>query len=81
MLQNSFGIQLSYASVDRGDGSDPRPSARDILSLLRVPAGMRDATATWDDREEAVLAIPVTDDGHVLTLSEEDTVESTLSTS
>lgn len=81
MLQNSFGIQLSYASVDRGDGSDPRPSARDILSLLRVPAGMRDATAAWDDREEAVLAIPVTDDGHVLTLSEEDTVESTLSTS
>lgn len=80
MLQNSFGIQLSYASVDRGDGSDPRPSARDILSLLRVPAGMRDATAAWDDREEAVLAIPVTDDGHVLTLSEEDTVESTLST-
>ncbi|MFB8189945.1 hypothetical protein ACFC14_11505 [Microbacterium sp. NPDC055988] len=81
MPQNSFGVHLSYASVDRTDGTDPRPSARDILSLLRVPAGVRDATAEWDGREEAVLAIPVTDDGHVLTLSEDDTIESTLSAS
>ncbi|WP_136043527.1 MULTISPECIES: hypothetical protein [unclassified Microbacterium] len=81
MSQNSFGVHLSYASVDRADGTDPRPSAREILSLLRVPAGVRDATTEWDGREEAVLAIPVTDDGHVLTLSEEDTIESTLSAS
>lgn len=81
MPQNSFGVHLSYASVDRGDGTDPRPAARDVLSLLRVPAGVRDATAAWDDREEAVFAIPVTDDGHVLTLSRQDTIESSLSVS
>ncbi|MDF2507425.1 MAG: hypothetical protein K0Q52_1284 [Microbacterium sp.] len=81
MPLNSFGVHLSSASVDRGDGSDPRASARDILSLLRVPAGVRDATAAWDDREEAVLAIPVTDDGRVLTLSEADTIESALTAS
>lgn len=81
MPQNSFGVHLSYASVDRGDGTDPRPAARDILSVLRVLAGVRDATAAWDDRDEAVLAIPVTDDGHVLTLSEQDTIQSSLSAS
>lgn len=78
MLQNSFGVHVSYASVDRGDGSDPRTAAIDILARLRVPAGLRDATGEWGDRQEAVLAIPVTDDGHVLTLSADDRVESTL---
>lgn len=78
MLQNSFGVHVSYASVDRGDGSDPRTVAIDILARLRVPAGLRDATGEWGDRQEAVLAIPVTDDGHVLTLSADDRVESTL---
>ncbi|MEV4666743.1 hypothetical protein [Microbacterium sp. LWO12-1.2] len=78
MLQNSFGVHVSYASVDRGDGSDPRTVATDILARLRVPAGLRDATGEWGDRQEAVLAIPVTDDGHVLTLSGDDRVESTL---
>jgi hypothetical protein len=81
MPQNSFGVHLSYTSVDRGDGTDPRDAAHDVLARLRVLAGVRDATAAWDDREEAVLAIAVTDDGHVLTLSEEDTIESTLSAS
>lgn len=79
MLQNSFGVSLSYASVDRGDGSDPRAAATEVLSLLRVPAGVRDATSAWGGREEAVLAIPVTDDGRVLTLSAKDTIETTLS--
>lgn len=79
MLQNSFGVRLSYASVDRGDGSDPRPAAQEILSELRIPAGLRDATAEWADAaQEAVLSIPVTDDGRVLTLSAEDRIESTL---
>lgn len=80
MLQNSFGIHVSTASVDSGDGSDPRDAATRVLSRLRVPAGLRDATAAWEDREEAVLAIPVTDDGHVLTLSADDRIESTLTT-
>lgn len=78
MLQNSFGVHVSYASVDRGDGSDPRPAAVGILARLRVPAGLRDATGEWNDHQEAVLAIPVTDDGHVLTLSADDRVEQSL---
>ncbi|MFK3676109.1 hypothetical protein ACI2IP_00170 [Microbacterium sp. NPDC090218] len=78
MLQNSFGVHLSSASVDRGDGSDPRATAQEVLARLRVPAGLRDATQEWGDREEAVLAVPVTDDGHVLTLTEEDGIASTL---
>lgn len=79
MLQNSFGVHLSSASVDRGDGSDPRAAALDILARLRVPAGLREATQKWGDGQEAVLAIPVTDDGHVLTLDELDGIASTLS--
>ena len=78
MLQNSFGVHVSYASVDRGDGSDPRAVAIDILTRLRVPAAVRDATGEWSAQQEAVLSIPVTDDGHVLTLSADDLVESTL---
>lgn len=80
MLQNSFGVQLSYASVDRGDGSDPRTAAQDVLARLRVLAGLRDATGDWGDAQDAVLAIPLTDDRHVLTLDDEDGVASTLST-
>lgn len=80
MLQNSFGVQLSYASVDRGDGSDPRAAAQDVLARLRVLAGLRDATGDWGDAQEAVLAIPLTDDRHVLTLDDEDGIASTLTT-
>ena len=78
MLQNSFGVQVSYASVDRSDGSDPRPSARDVLSALRALAGVRDATAAWGDRTEAVLVIPLTDGGTLLTLTDEDAIATTL---
>lgn len=80
MLQNSFGVQLSYASVDRGDGSDPRAAAQDVLARLRVLAGVRDATGDWGDAQDAVLTIPLTDDRHVLTLNDEDGVSSTLTT-
>lgn len=78
MPQNSFGVQVSYASVDRGDGSDPRPSAREALSSLRVLAAVRDAGTAWGDRAEAVLVIPLTDGGAVLTLTDEDTIATTL---
>ena len=69
---------MSYASVDREDGSDPRPSAREILERLRVLAAVRDASAAWADRDEAVLAIAVTDENAVLTLTAEDVIETTL---
>lgn len=78
MLQNSFGVQLSYASVDRADGSDPRAAAQEVLARLRVLAGLRDATGDWGDAQEAVLAIPVTDERHILTLNDQDGVESIL---
>ncbi|HWV48562.1 MAG TPA: hypothetical protein VN035_03820, partial [Microbacterium sp.] len=41
-------------------------------------AAVRDAVAAWDDRAEAVLAIPLTDDDAVLTLTGDDTVATTL---
>lgn len=78
MLQNSFGVQLSYASVDRGDGTDPRAQAHEILSRLRVPAGIQDAASEWGERDEAVVEVPLTDDGHVLTLSDDDRIETNL---
>lgn len=79
MLQNSFGVHVFNASVDQADGSDPRAAARSILVAHRVLASVRDATAEWsDDDQEAVLGIPVTDDGRVLTLSASDTIETEL---
>ncbi|WP_243224728.1 hypothetical protein [Microbacterium sp. CIAB417] len=78
MLHNSFGVQLSYASVDRGDGSDPRGAAREVLSRLRVLAAVRDATATWDLQDAGDLAIALTDDGRVLTLSAQDAIETSM---
>lgn len=80
MLQNSFGVQLSYASVDGGDRSDPRAAAQDVLARLRVLAGLRDATGDGGEGQEAVVAIPVTDDRRVLTLTEDDGIASTLTT-
>lgn len=76
---SSFGVQMSYASIDRGDGSDPRADARAILRRLRVPAGISDGETPWADaQQEAVVTIPVADDGRVLTLNEADVVETTL---
>ncbi|WEK62598.1 MAG: hypothetical protein P0Y60_07630 [Candidatus Microbacterium colombiense] len=78
MLQNSFGVQLTSASVDRGDGSDPRDAAIDVLRRERVLAAVRDGGAQWDAQEEAALLIAVTDDGRVLTLDPADGIETTL---
>lgn len=76
---NNFGVQLSHASVDRGDGADPRAQTRDILTRLRVPAGLLDADAAWGEpQQEAVVTIPVTDTGQVLTLTDDDAVDTTL---
>ena len=73
MSDVSFGVQLSFASVDRGDGADPRDDARRILTEHRVPAAIRHAIAPWsEDLQEAVVLVPVTDDGHVLTLTDDD---------
>ncbi|MGL3149684.1 hypothetical protein ACSS7Z_04920 [Microbacterium sp. A82] len=79
MLENSFGVQLSYASVDAADGADPRPAARELLVHLRVPAGLIDADAAWgESQQEAVVAIPITDAGFVLTLTDQDVIATTL---
>ncbi|WP_175985832.1 hypothetical protein [Microbacterium tenebrionis] len=78
MDQNSLGVQLSYASVDRGDGSDPRAAATEVLRSVRALAAVRDATIAWGDADEAVLLIPVTDDDQVLTLTDEDTIATEL---
>lgn len=76
---NSFAVQMSYASVDRGDGADPRAEVREILTRLRVPAGLMDGDAPWQaEQQEAVVQIPMTDAGTVLTLTAEDTVETVL---
>ncbi len=77
MLPTSLAVQLSFASVDRGDGSDPRADAADVLRTLRVPAAVRDATAAWSG-QEAVLAVPVTEDGRVLSLDADDRIVATL---
>lgn len=44
----------------------------------RVLAGVRDSTAPWTGQEEAILSIPLTDGGHVLTLSGDDRIETLL---
>ncbi|GAB3601132.1 hypothetical protein GCM10027408_32240 [Microbacterium tumbae] len=49
-----------------------------MLRGLRVPAAVRDATAAWSNGQEAVVAIPVTDDGRVLTLDADDAIAMTL---
>lgn len=78
---NSFGLQMSYASVERADGTDPRAAAREILVRLRVPAGISDGDKPWDDsQQEAVIIVPVTDNGTVLALTEADAVEASLTT-
>ncbi|MGW8484418.1 hypothetical protein ACWGJP_14905 [Microbacterium sp. NPDC055903] len=78
MLPTRFAVQLVSASVDRGDGSDPREEARAILRRLRIPAALRDASAPWHEREEAVVTVPMTDDDHVVALNDADAIEAAL---
>ena len=79
MSDVSFGVHVSFASVDREGGGDPREAARRILVRQQIPGAVRDAGAAWgDDDEEAVLLVPVTDDGRVLTLTPEHGLETTL---
>lgn len=76
---NSFGVQLTYASVHREDEGDPREAALGVLRAQRVLAGIQDATAEWDPQGESVLLIPTTDDGTVLTLGDDDRIVTELS--
>lgn len=78
MSDKSFSVHVSYASVDRADGGDSRPAARALLSELRVVSAIRDASAQWEEGQEAVVQIAMTDDGGVLTLSAQDTIQTTL---
>lgn len=75
---NSFSVHVSYASVDQSDGGDVRPAARALLSEMRVVAAIRDASASWEEGQEAVVQIAVTEAATVLTLSAQDTIETTL---
>lgn len=75
MPELEFSVHVSYAGVDRGDGTDPRPDSLALLRELRVLAALRDASAEWTDAdEEAALLIAVSDDGGVLTLTADDTI-------
>ncbi len=78
MSDNSFSVHMSYASVDRSDGGDPRPESRSLLSELRVVSALRDATAPWTEGQEAVVTIAMTEEATVLTLSEQDSIETVL---
>lgn len=70
-----LSAQLSYASVDTGDGSDPRPESLRLLRELRVVSALRDAGAAWSDSdEEAVLVVALDDDGRVLVISPADEI-------
>lgn len=78
MSDKSFSVHVSYASVDRADGSDVRPAVCALLSKLRVVSAIRDARASWEEGQEAVVQIAMTEDARVLTLSVRDTIETTL---
>lgn len=78
MSDNSFSVHVSFASVSRADGTDVRPVARALLSEFRVVAALRDATAPWEDGQEAVVQIALTEGANILTLSAQDKIETTL---
>ncbi|SJN29238.1 hypothetical protein FM104_06415 [Microbacterium esteraromaticum] len=65
MSAEQIAFQITYASVDSGDGEDPTAAARRILRSERVLAALREFSG-----EEAVLLIPVTESGHVVALDE-----------
>lgn len=72
MHEPQIALQVQFASFDAEDGSDPRERGRSILRQERVLAALRDASADWADEEEAVVLIPVSDDGQVVTLDSDD---------
>lgn len=72
MPESQVALQVQFAAMDAGDGSDPRERGLAILRRERVLSALRDASAPWTDQEEAVLLIPVTDDGHVVALDVDD---------
>lgn len=72
MPEPQVALQIQFASMDAGDGSDPRERGLGILRSERVLAALRDASAPWDGQEEAVVLVPVTDDGQVVTLDGDD---------
>lgn len=72
MITPQIAFQVQYAAVDAGDGTDPRERSLAILRRERVLAALRDAGASWNDDEEAVLLVPVTDEGAVVALGDDD---------
>lgn len=76
MSAEQIAFQIAYASVDSGDGADRTPEAEGILARERVLAAMRGF-----DGDAAVVLIPVTQDGGVLSLDVDGRLRFDLSTS
>ncbi|MEJ1087247.1 hypothetical protein WDU99_02825 [Microbacterium sp. Mu-80] len=67
MSAEQIAFQVTYASVDSGDGADPTAAAEHILRDERVLAAVRGF-----DGDETVLLIPVTDGGEIVALDADD---------
>lgn len=63
MSAEQIAFQVTYASVDSGDGADPTTAAERILSDARVLAAVRGF-----DGDATVVLIPITEDGKVVAL-------------
>ncbi|MFD5215613.1 hypothetical protein [Microbacterium sp. NPDC058345] len=61
MTAEQIAFHIQHASVDTQGGGDPLPAAERILRAERVLAAVRDGSG-----EEAVLLIPVTEDGAIV---------------
>jgi hypothetical protein len=71
-----IAFQITYASVDAGDGSDPTAATERILADQRVLAAVRGF-----DGEETVVLIPITESGDVVALGDDDLLRFELSAS
>lgn len=63
MSAEQIAFQITYASIDSGDGADPTAAAERILRSERVMAALRG----FED-DETVVLIPITERGDVVAL-------------
>ncbi|MGF2948631.1 hypothetical protein [Microbacterium alcoholitolerans] len=66
MSAEQIAFQVTYASIDSGDGADPTAAAERILRSERVMAALRGF-----DGDETVVLIPVTEQGDIVALDAE----------
>ncbi|WP_353116184.1 hypothetical protein [Microbacterium sp.] len=72
-MTDQIAFHVRHAGFDAGDGSDPRARAQKVLAGLRVLAALRDgAEDPNEDGVEAVALIPMTEDGRIVTLGDDD---------